>query len=294
MPEHTHTTKLLYSPAKINWFLHVTSRREDGFHLLESVFQRVDWCDEVRILVSDNGAVLLDGDLSGVIAERNLAHRAAVALKHFAAQHNIETAHLGATIHLTKRIPTGAGLGGGSSNAATVLVALNDLWALGLSNGVLQNIGLTLGADVPFFVSGFAAAFASGVGEVLDEVVFPPREVLLVNPNVHVATRAVFEHSSMIRDHAPLDVPLDALTAQLREQPIHPDHNNDLQTATFAIAPGVKTAFDALAHFAPTRMSGSGATLICCPKTSAQREALVLWLKTAPPSWQTRWTQTLP
>ena len=284
--------KTFQSPAKINWFLHVVGRRDDGYHLLESVFQRIDWCDEFKIETSGSGVVSLLGDLSGVSQERNLAHRAAIALKTFAAQNSLQVAHLGATIHLTKRIPTGAGLGGGSSNAATVLVALNELWALKLSNEALQAIGLTLGADVPFFVSGFAAALASGVGEVLRELALPAREVLLVNPNVHVATKAVFEHPKMVRNHAPLSLSIDELTTQLCTQPIHANDSNDLQAATFAIAPAVCVAFDALSSLAPTRMSGSGATLIAAPETQSQHDALTAWVKNCPTDWQCVWVNT--
>lgn len=285
MAAHTYL-----APAKINWFLHITGRRADGYHTLETVFQRIDWCDELTIQTTDDGAITLTGDLSGVAMTANLAYRAAVALRNRVDSLNRHS--LGARIHLTKNIPTGAGLGGGSSNAATVLTALNDLWGLGLANQTLQKIGLTLGADVPFFVSGFNAAFATGVGEVLTPMDLPARELLLVNPNVHVPTAQVFAKFRKFGFTPSLDVSLAELTDLL---PNHPVFSNDLEKSTFEIATAVAHVYGVLSAAVPdgfVRMSGSGATVFVMPLDGLQRQVLSDWLSTCPSDWQARWVST--
>lgn len=266
------------SPAKINWFLHITAQREDGYHELETVFQRIDWCDELIITPRIDGQIILSGDLSGVAMVDNLAYRAARALQAYSP--------LGADIHLTKNIPTGAGLGGGSSNAATVLNALNDLWSLHLPNITLQKIGLTLGADVPFFVSGHNTAYATGVGEILQPIDLPPCEILLVKPNVHISTAAVFTHPDLPRNHAPLGI----------DRARHLYFDNDLETVTFALNGEVKTAFDALRTATPNayvRMSGSGATVFAAPQNAIQRQALLQHKERLPKNWNSRWAYAL-
>ena len=280
------------SPAKINWFLHVTGQRADGYHTLETVFQRIDWCDELHIQPDADGKIQLSGDLCGVTDTHNLAYRAAQALQQHARAQGIATHHLGARIHLIKHIPTGAGLGGGSSNAATVLRVLNDAWGLHVDNPTLQAIGLTLGADVPFFVSQYAAAFAQGVGETLQALDLASRDLLLVNPNAHVNTGAVFSHPDLPRHHAPLTDSLGALQTQLSLSPFHNSHSNDLEVVTFAVSPEVKAVYDALKPLAPTRMSGSGATVMACPNDEAQHQALREWTGHCPPHWQFRWVKT--
>lgn len=280
-----------FSPAKINWFLHITGQRSDGYHLLETVFQRIDWCDELCITPRFDGLIRLTGDLSGVPEEKNLAHRAAVTLKVFA-----NDPLLGADIFLKKNIPTGAGLGGGSSNAATVLTALNQLWQLDLPSEQLQKMGLTLGADVPFFVSGYHAAYARGVGEVLQPLDLPVRDVLLVNPNVHVATAAVFSHPDLPRSHPPVNLSLDALAQKLQ---LNSDDflTNDLEKSTFAMSEEVAEVHRTLREHAPNtwvRMSGSGATVFAAPLDESERRALCDWqLNQTSLSWQTRWVNAI-
>lgn len=270
------------SPAKINWFLHITARRADGYHELETVFQRIDWYDELHITLRNDGQILLSGDLSGVAMSDNLAYRAARALQMYSP--------LGADIHLIKNIPTGAGLGGGSSNAATVLLALNQVWQLDLSNLTLQKIGLQLGADVPFFVSGFNAAYATGIGDVLQAIDLPARELLLVNPNIHVATAAIFNHPDLLRNHLPLGQSVAELA-----QNVYWD--NDLEPITFARHHEVKSVHDALHVAAPdayVRMSGSGASIFAAPFNPLQRQNLTHWQNQyQPKKWQSRWVNTL-
>ncbi|GHA72269.1 4-diphosphocytidyl-2-C-methyl-D-erythritol kinase [Formosimonas limnophila] len=285
MAAHTYL-----APAKINWFLHITGRRADGYHTLETVFQRIDWCDELTIQTTDDGVITLTGDLSGVAMTANLAYRAAVALRDRA---ELPKGHsLGARIHLAKNIPMGAGLGGGSSNAATVLTALNDLWGLDFANQTLQKIGLTLGADVPFFVSDFNAAFATGVGEVLTPIDLPARELFLVNPNVHVPTAQVFSGFRRFGFTPSLDVSLSELPDLL---PNHQVFSNDLEKSTFEIAPAVAHVYEVLSAAMPdgfVRMSGSGATVFAMPMDGAQRQVLDDWRQVCPPDWQCRWVST--
>ena len=278
------------SPAKINWFLHITGRRDDGYHLLQTVFQRIDWHDELVIAPRYDSVITLQGDLSGVPEHKNLAYRAASALREYVGRDA-----LGATIVLSKNIPTGAGLGGGSSNAATVLNALNDLWQLNLPNIELQKIGLQLGADVPFFVSGLNAAFASGIGETLTPIDLPTRPLLLVNPNVHIATAAVFNHPDLIRNHAHLSLTMDELSHLLNQPNADPPLTNDLEKATFALSTDVQAVYHTLNTLAPdacVRMSGSGATVFAAPTDDAQWYALEQWRLQCTEQWQVLWVNT--
>ena len=278
------------SPAKINWFLHITGRRDDGYHLLQTVFQRIGWHDELLIAPRHDGVITLQGDLSGVPEHKNLAYRAASALREY-----VDRDALGATIVLSKNIPTGAGLGGGSSNAATVLNALNDLWQLNLPNIELQKIGLQLGADVPFFVSGLNAAFASGIGETLTPIDLPTRPLLLVNPNVHIATAAVFNHPYLIRNHAHLSPTMNELSHLLNQPNADSPLTNDLEKATFALSTDVQAVYHTLNTLAPdacVRMSGSGATVFAAPTDDAQWYALEQWRLQCTEQWQVLWVNT--
>ena len=278
------------SPAKINWFLHITGRRDDGYHLLQTVFQRIGWHDELLIAPRHDGVITLQGDLSGVPEHKNLAYRAASALREY-----VDRDALGATIVLSKNIPTGAGLGGGSSNAATVLNALNDLWQLNLPNIELQKIGLQLGADVPFFVSGLNAAFASGIGETLTPIDLPTRPLLLVNPNVHIATAAVFNHPDLIRNHAHLSLTMDELSHLLKQPNADSTLTNDLEKATFALNTGVQAVYHTLSTLVPDawiRMSGSGATVFAAPTDDAEWHVLEQWRLQCAKHWQVRWVNT--
>lgn len=186
----------LPAPAKINTFLHIVGRRADGYHLLESVMVLVSLADAVELTLRENGVIRLLDPPNGITEDIDLACRAARALQ--AATHS----KLGVDIRLSKRIPQGAGLGGGSSDAATTLLGLNRLWQLNLSRERLMEIGLTLGADVPFFVFG-RAAFARGVGERLTAVTVPPVTLVLAHPGVGVATAKAFADPNLKRDTAP-------------------------------------------------------------------------------------------
>ena len=191
------------APAKLNLFLHIVGRRPDGYHELQTCFQFVDLCDEVTIAPRDDGAIRLSAGAPGVDPEQDLCVRAALALKAATGTRR------GADISVLKRIPMGAGLGGGSSDAATCLVALNQLWALDLSVDELAALGLKLGADVPVFVRG-RAAWAEGVGErliPLDPPLAPTEcNYLIIKPNVFVSTRDVFQDPELTRNSPPITI----------------------------------------------------------------------------------------
>jgi 4-diphosphocytidyl-2-C-methyl-D-erythritol kinase len=230
------------APAKLNLFLHVTGRRADGYHLLESLFVAIDRCDTIELAARDDGRVVRLTDLPGVSPADDLAVRAAVALqRETGARH-------GVGIAVTKRIPQGAGLGGGSSDAASVLLALNRLWDLRLPRARLQAIGAALGADVPFFVFG-GPAVARGVGERLTAVSLPPLWFAVLAPPVHVATAAIFAAADLTRDtpSAKMDVFSEGYG------------RNDLQPVAAARFPQVAAALERLKASSPhARMTGSG------------------------------------
>ena len=173
------------APAKLNLFLHITGRRPDGYHALQTVFQLLDWGDRLHFTRRDDGVIARKTDVPGVPEADDLVVRAARLLQ------STTGSPLGVDIEIDKILPMGAGLGGGSSDAATTLLALNRFWGVDLSREALQDLGLKLGADVPFFIFG-QNAFAEGVGETLQAVNLPKRFFLVVSPAVHVPTAAIF------------------------------------------------------------------------------------------------------
>lgn len=233
------------APAKLNLFLHVTGQRVDGYHELQTVFQFVDLQDTLYFVPRGDGEFTRSGAPAGIAEEDDLVLRAARAI------HQASGANLGADIRVEKRIPLGAGLGGGSSNAATTLIALNRLWNLGLPNDEIAQIGLSLGADVPVFVRGLAA-WAEGIGERLRPVVIDQPCYLIVTPPVAVSTAEIFRAPELPRAHMPIDFD-DFLAGRSR---------NDCEAATCARYPQVRDALAWLRQRAPqTRMSGTGASL---------------------------------
>jgi 4-diphosphocytidyl-2-C-methyl-D-erythritol kinase len=241
-----------FAPAKLNLFLHVLGRRPDGYHELQTVFQLVDLRDELRIEVTRDGRITREppapGDaLAQVPAAQDLAVRAARLLQPRAA------APLGARIALTKRIPMGGGLGGGSSDAATVLLALNSLWGLELPVDELAELGLELGADVPFFVRG-VNAWAEGRGERLTPIETAPAWFLIVDPGVSVSTAAVFADPELTRD-----------SPALRMRDFHTGATrNDCEPVVRRRFPEVAAALDALGALAPARLTGTGGCVFAC------------------------------
>lgn len=246
-------TKRKYpAPAKINRFLHVIGRDDSGYHRLQTVFQFIDWGDVIEIAARDDGRIVLRGDLSGLAPEQNLAWRAAQALKKESGT------KLGAEIHITKRIPAGSGLGGGSSDAATVLMVLNRQWGLRWEEGRLCRLGLSLGADVPVFIHG-RACFAEGRGELMRDVAPPEGPICLFMPDVHCATADVFAHPAMVRDSAPI--------AYEKWPEAVKSARNDCESAALAMSPdlaGLAVKMRAVAAF---HMSGTGSSFFAIAPT---------------------------
>lgn len=246
------------APAKLNLFLHVVGRRPDGYHLLQTAFQFIDLCDELRFFARPPGVIERSGEVPGVLPADDLTVRAARAL---AAAYRPGA---GVAIELSKRLPMQGGVGGGSSDAATVLVALNELWSLDRTDDELAAIGLRLGADVPVFIRG-RAAWAEGVGERLTAVDFPEPVYLLVQPDAAVATAEVFKAPELTRD-SPVITIRDSLTSDLR---------NDCEPVVRSRFPAVAEALDWLGHFAPARLTGTGACVFAkFPDAAAARAAL--------------------
>ncbi len=232
------------APAKINLFLHVTGRRADGYHLLQTVFRFLDYGDGLRFSSRGDGEVVLATPLPGVPVESDLTVRAARLLREAAGVGD------GVTIHLDKRLPMGGGLGGGSSDAATTLVALNRLWGCGLSAVELQRLGLQLGADVPVFVHGHNC-FAEGVGERFTDLMLPPAWYVVIAPKVAVPTAGIFRDPGLRRDSS--------IMAPGDWRPGVGD--NDLEPVACRLYPEVAETLEFMRIRGPARMSGSGA---CC------------------------------
>ena len=232
------------APAKLNLFLHVVGRRADDYHLLQTVFRFIDFGDTLRCEPRSDGRIVLATPLPGVPPETDLTVRAAAALRAATG------AGAGVTLHLEKRLPLGGGLGGGSSDAATTLLALNRLWRTGLDSPQLQSIGLTLGADVPVFVHG-RTCFAEGVGEHFTDLTLPPAWYLVLVPAVAVPTPEIFRSPLLRRD-----------TPAIAAADWRPGFgHNDLEAVACALYPEVTRHLDWLRQYGDARMSGSGA---CC------------------------------
>ncbi|MGF6243138.1 MULTISPECIES: 4-(cytidine 5'-diphospho)-2-C-methyl-D-erythritol kinase [Paraburkholderia] len=271
------------APAKLNLFLHITGRRPDGYHALQTVFQLLDWGDSLHFTRRDDGRVTRSTDVSGVPPEHDLTVRAALLLKHHTG-----TAE-GVDIEIDKRLPMGAGLGGGSSDAATTLLALNRLWKLDLPRAELQALALKLGADVPFFVFG-KNAFAEGVGEALETVQLPARYFLVVTPRVHVPTAAIFSEKSLTRDSKPLTI-TDFL-AQHSCSAEWPDSfgRNDMQQVVVGKYAEVAQVLGWFDNIAPARMTGSGASVFAAFRNRDEAEAAQAKL---PSEWNSAVTASL-
>ncbi len=230
------------APAKLNLFLHITGRRPDGYHELQTVFQFLDHGDRLRFVVRADGAIQRRTALDGIPADADLTVRAARLLQ--AAGHTA----LGADIYIDKILPTGGGLGGGSSDAATTLLALNHLWGLGLDIDTLAGLGLRLGADVPIFVRGHAA-WAEGVGEKLEPIEPEEPWYLVIVPPVYVSTAEIFNDPELTRDCNYIRIPA-FLAGQC---------TNVCEPIVRKRYPAVAAALDWLSRYAPARMTGTGA-----------------------------------
>jgi 4-diphosphocytidyl-2-C-methyl-D-erythritol kinase len=250
------------APAKLNLFLHVLGRRADGYHELQSCFQFVDLCDEITIQVRADGQIRRTAEIPGVAQDADLCIRAARALRQASG------ASLGADISLLKRIPIGGGLGGGSSDAATCLVALNRLWGINWPASKLAELGLKLGADVPVFVHG-RAAWAEGVGERLTPL-YPPlapaeTNYLILKPNVFVSTAEVFQDPELTRNSPPITI----------HGFLASGGRNDCLGVVRRRYPEVARALDWLSLFGSARLTGTGACVfLACETMDLGREIM--------------------
>lgn len=230
------------APAKVNLMLRITGQREDGYHLLQTVFQMTDLCDWITFYQVDDESISLQNSLVGVPDDTNLMIRAAQLLRR-------ETgAKQGVRIAIEKNLPMGGGLGGGSSDAATTLLVLNQLWKLGLSVEKLMQLGLQLGADVPVFIYGYAA-WAEGVGEKLKKITIPEKWMVIIKPDCHVDTKEIFSIKDLTRDSKSITM-ADFLTGQ---------HRNDCLDVVCKLHQPVEDAMVDLAVFSEARLTGTGA-----------------------------------
>ena len=262
-------TLTLPAPAKLNLFLHITGRRPDGYHDLQTVFQLLDYGDELQFEARDGGELSLacSGHVPGGLAPRdNLVLRAAERLRDAAGE-----AQHGAAIRLHKRLPAGGGLGGGSSDAASTLLGLNALWDLRLPAQALAELGAGLGADVPVFVRGHSA-WAEGTGERLQPLALPPRWYLVLHPGCHVATGAVFSHPELTRDSRPITMA--AFFAG--------DTRNDCERLVRQLAEPVDKALRWLQNFGEARLTGTGACVYAAYRDEATARRV---LEQVPEPW---------
>ena len=267
------------APAKLNLFLRITGRRADGYHRLQTVFRLLDWGDTVHLRPCADGAVVRVGDGAvGVAAADDLLVRAANLLQKEA---NVGE---GVEIGIEKRIPMGGGFGGGSSDAATVLVALNALWGLGWSADRLAELGLRLGADVPVFVRG-RDAWAEGVGERLSPIALPPAWYLLASPGVHAATAALFQAHDLTRNAAPATIS-DFLSGTVLD--------NAFEPLLRRREPAVQAMFDVLAQVGTPRLTGSGSGCFVEFATRESAEAALAALPAGTHAWLARGTGRSP
>lgn len=253
--------RIWLAPAKINLFLHITGQREDGYHELQTVFQFLNYADELRFKVLDHNDIRHCNPLPGVKAEDDLTVRAARLLQQYT------NCSSGVQISITKRLPMGGGLGGGSSDAATTLVALNQLWELQLDTSSLAKLGVQLGADVPIFIHGFAA-WAEGVGEELAAIKLDEPWFVVLIPAVSVSTAKIFSNPALRRDCSPISIN-DFLSGQA---------NNVCEAIVRMLYPEVDQAIKWLEQFSSAKMTGTGACVFA-PVTSEQEARRILLKK---------------
>ncbi|PQJ63027.1 4-(cytidine 5'-diphospho)-2-C-methyl-D-erythritol kinase [Vibrio jasicida] len=249
------------SPAKLNLFLYINGRTENGYHELQTLFQFVDHGDELSIQANGSGEITISPEIKGVPLKDNLIWKAATALQRYA------NCSYGAHIDLHKILPMGGGIGGGSSNAATALVALNYLWQTHLSDDELAEIGLVLGADVPVFVRGFAA-FAEGVGEKLSPAHPDEKWYLVVRPNVSIATADIFTHPDLTRNTPKRDL----------ETLLNTPSVNDCEKIVRMLYPEVDKQLSWLLQYAPSRLTGTGSCVFAEFSSKAEAKAILAQL----------------
>ncbi|URJ28407.1 4-(cytidine 5'-diphospho)-2-C-methyl-D-erythritol kinase [Candidatus Blochmannia vicinus (nom. nud.)] len=258
------------SPGKLNLFLHITGYRANDYHYLQTLFQFIDYGDSIEVLVTDTGKVRLFTQMDGLMYRNNLVVRAAKLLQYYCWPN--KKSALGADIFLNKVLPIGSGLGGASSNAATVLMILNQQWRCYLNKNILMRLGLMLGSDVPVFIYGYSA-FAEGVGNVLTPVFIPEKWYLLVIPPISINTSWVFQvYKLKNRFYSPYRSMRDLLSASF---------SNDLEEIVKEIAPEIKVYFNYLSQYASTRLTGTGS----CIFSEFNTEYLAYQVQSYLPSW---------
>lgn len=250
----------LPAPAKLNRMLHIVGRREDGYHTLQTLFQIISLCDYLTFTSRHDGVIHLTSEVSGVSHDDNLIVRAARLLQQASGT------HWGATLSVDKRLPMGGGLGGGSSNAATVLVGLNHLWQLDFSLEALAQLGLQLGADVPVFVQGHSA-WAEGVGERLTSVMLDTPWFVIIHPDISVSTQSVFQDPQLTRDSR-------AITMARALQGGASMWRNDCEAVVKERYPPIAEALHWLAQHAPSQLTGTGACVFAAFETQQAAQVI--------------------
>lgn len=270
------------APAKLNLFLHIVGRRADGYHLLQSVFQLVDRGDLLHFQLRADAHLRRVTDIAGVAPEQDLIMRAAALLQAEVLRRR-GALPPGVDIAIDKRLPMGGGLGGGSSDAATTLMALNHLWGAGLTRAELMALGLPLGADIPFFIFG-ETAFVEGVGEAMQPVPAPDCWYLVIEPGVAVPTAAIFSAQDLTRDTEPVRI-ADFSSHHANRNGLIGYGKNDLQQVATRLFPPVAEAITWLGRYGDARMTGSGACVFCAFDDEEQADAA---LSNVPAIW-TAW-----
>ncbi|CAM3767207.1 4-(cytidine 5'-diphospho)-2-C-methyl-D-erythritol kinase [Polynucleobacter antarcticus] len=270
----TNTRLELRCPAKLNLFLHIVGRRTDGYHLLQSVFQLIDWCDVLTLTAIPENEIRRLNPIPGVAPEHDLVVRATQLLKDFC------NTDQGVIIELNKNIPIGAGLGGGSSDAAATLIGLNQLWNLQLDMATLSQLGLKLGADVPFFIFG-QNAFVEGIGEKMQAVPLKNQDFVVIFPNQGIATVQIFQDPQLTRDHAPITIDRFLASPSAFQ-------SNDCEAVAIKQCPEVKQALDWICQAVPDSapcMSGSGSSVFSALDPKTDTAALENLLQNLPKGW---------
>ncbi|MBJ7538285.1 4-(cytidine 5'-diphospho)-2-C-methyl-D-erythritol kinase [Marinomonas transparens] len=257
----------LPSPAKLNLFLHITGQRQDGYHELQTLFQFIDLCDTLHFSLNEESDVTISPEIKDLPTQENLVYKAAKLLEPFRKKTTY-----GVAIRLEKQLPMGGGIGGGSSNAATTLLALNQLWQCQLSLEKLAQLGVQLGADVPVFVMGFSA-FAEGVGERLQKVTLPTPYFLLVKPNCHVSTCQIFTDKDLTRDTPPIRI----------SHALKLGGHNDCLNLVRKYNPEVNEAYLWLKNHGDVKLTGTGACLFLTFNNAHDAEQV---RATIPEKWQ--------
>jgi 4-diphosphocytidyl-2-C-methyl-D-erythritol kinase len=279
------------APAKLNLFLHVNGRRADGYHLLQTVFQLLDHGDTLHFDLRDDGLIRRTTAMPGVPEEHDLVVRALRLLAfEFARRHG--RAAPGVDVAIDKRLPMGGGLGGGSSDAATALLAVNHLWQAGLDRAELMALGLPLGADIPFFIFG-QNAFAEGVGEQMQPVATPDCWYVVIEPGIAVPTVAIFSAEDLTRGTKPVKI-----TDFSRHLMIESDQKgfgkNDLQSVATRLFPPVAEAVEWLGSYGDARMTGSGACVFCAFSSELEADAVLAEMPSKWRAWKARSLQRHP